>query len=134
MQPESYFCEEHGRKHKKGSAIYDECLPDDLKALEEEEEEESEVEEPEEGDQEESEETEEEEEPEPEPVAKKVVAESVKVGPNEVMFNLKKESPGTVTVRTGSFGKTFSRTMEPFVADAVVFEKVLEPTGFFERG
>jgi len=142
--PESYFCQEHKRTHKKGSAIYDSCLsaftgeaeaePTEAEELEAEEAEiETELEEAEEKKEEEKVE-EEEEEPEPEvSKPKKAHVPPAKAGPGEVLFRLKDESPRNVTVRTGSYDKTFSWTMQPFVADAVIYEKVLLPTGFFEK-
>jgi len=89
MFPESYYCETHGRKHKKGSSVYYACLKESASAGVEE---------------------------------------------DEILFRLKPSSPGSVIVRTGSFDKTFSRTMEPFIEKVVIFERVLEPTGFFSRG
>jgi len=148
--PESYFCQEHKRTHKRGSAIYDSCLPaftgepevpepeepTEAEELEAEEAEiETELEEAEEKKEEEEVEEEEEEEPEPEPVSKpkKAHVPPTKAGPGEVLFRFKDDKPGTVTVRTGSADKTFSRTMQPFLASTVIFEKVLLPTGFFEK-
>ena len=128
--PETFFCEEHKRTHKKGSAIYDSCLPAFTGAAEAEE-----PEEPTEAEEEaeiEEEKKVEEEEPEPVSKPKKAYVPPAKAGPGEVLFKLK---PGikNVTVRTGSLDKTFSWTMQPFVADAVIYEKVLLPTGFFEK-
>jgi hypothetical protein len=143
--PESHFCEEHKRTHKKGSAIYDSCLsaftgaaeaeePEEPEAEElEAEEAELEAEEEKEKEKEEVEEDEEEPEPEPESKPKKAHVPPTKAGPGEVLFRFKDDMPGTVSVRTGSIDKTFSRTMQPFLADAVIFEKVLLRTGFFEK-
>ena len=87
--PDTYWCPEHKRNHKKGSLIYSNCLHH---------------------------------------ILQKAAASA-----GYVVFRLKEESPGSVSIRTGSYSKVFSRTMEPFVAPLVIWEKVLLRTGMFVR-
>lgn len=116
MLPKSYFCPKHKATHRKGSKAYLKCRPELSK-----------VEVP---------------GPFPDSAApaaapmRKAVAprrKKLTVAGDECVCRLKDSSPGTVTVRTGSFQKAFHRTMQPFVEKTVIFEKVLLRTGHFVR-
>jgi hypothetical protein len=98
MLPESFFCPEHKRIHKKGTQVFRRCLNLVQSGA-----------------------------PRRRRSVRKVV------DPDECVCRLKESSPGTVAVRTGSFSKSFHRTMQPFVVKTIIFEKVLQRTGHFVR-